>query len=94
MTACGHSKVPNGWYCQREIGHPGPCAAVDPHSKIMTASEFNEVPFFALVAKWLGKACHNPDGEQEDCGDHDCKTFRECAKELEHLVRGLRIYEH
>ena len=27
MIICGHTKTPPGWYCTRELGHDGPCAA-------------------------------------------------------------------
>lgn len=27
VERCGTSKAPDGWYCTRDLGHDGPCAA-------------------------------------------------------------------
>jgi hypothetical protein len=28
VTTCDRTKAPEGWYCTRELGHDGPCAAM------------------------------------------------------------------
>jgi hypothetical protein len=47
MQTCGNTKAPDGWWCTRELGHEGPCAAL-PAPYLYEHGEPNPAPHYGV----------------------------------------------
>lgn len=63
MKDCGQTKAPVDWYCTRQLGHKGPCAAW----LITEWASWSE--WEADCIRWRGKILRGPDAHW--CNDWD-----------------------